>query len=449
MTAIKTSDWITVLLLIGIAEGIIGTYFPILFVFKGGSRYALGIVTGVIALTGLSQLYLGKLLDEKKIPKKILAGSVGLNIASIGAMGLSSSGTMYGSSRVSNNLGNNGINNANNFMKAIYVPGKNRGSYGNLLVGANLFGVMLGVNIAGVIYENKGYESAWVTHFLATIMLVLALVVIIIEFPYYNQDDIPIENQIEEDQLDINEVNFNNRDVIMFLRTNRGAFLFLTGYLIFTFGVGTSAPYFTLDLVERWHFSSQELTFFMTFNVLMQVIIIYLLVPIIDRLNRKKLFNLAIFMAITPVAFNASSPVLISSIMNPIAFWIISFSLSSIGWGVINAVLITLLIDYVPPKIRGRLIGIFATTQALLNFIAAIISGMLVNIGITTVTIFLISLFFRIAGFVFITVASEPIIPLYEFHNPRRTFLLRIRSTLESGSLPLPAYIRNRRKRHS
>ena len=308
----------------------------------------------------------------------------------------------------------------------------------------------IAVIITGFVYDTRGYDYAWVIHVIAGICFALALLLYtksVPEFDIKHVRDEQLAHQINSDQA---QALYSAKEKWLIVKRSRGLIPFIIGYLVFNFGVAISGPFFILDLSTRWELSGIQLAILLTFNSAMQVIVIFLVIPIIDFIDRKILFTISVGLATLPaVGMIIPIPLALRIFSSPLIFWMVIYFMSSIGWGLVNALLLTLIIDYVHPKIRATVTASFGTLQALLVFIGSILSGFLVEFVVPNeVWIFAISLCFRVIGFsILLAKTPSPTIPMADFSLRRQIFMSKVMSTFERGMLWIPGRSSVRKKK--
>jgi MFS family permease len=443
-------SWVFVIFLLGIGEGFLGTFFPIIFLYKGGSLFTLGVISGIISLGGTIQIVWGRLIDKYGVPKKIVIGSLTINIISAGVMGISPNSPIYGGGRMSNSFANNAYANANQFLRSAYFETKHRGKIGNIFMASNLLGISISSLLAGFFYQYYGYNWSWIIHIFAVVVFFLALIIYNIKVPEFNPKLARDEQFLYAQVIESANLEYSKSELWEFMKRSKGLIPFMLGYLIFHFGVALTAPYFIVDLQNRWRFSSIQLAALIAFNSIIQVTVISVIIPFIDFIDRKNLFTYALILAILPVIGLLFVPSLIQSIFGSnFIFWILVYFISSIGWGIINATLLTLIIDYVHPQIRGLVISGFAAIQALMSFVASILGGTLLDFVFkSSVHLFLTSVLIRFAGFLLLVKVESPPIPFADYYTQRRIFMERIRTTFERGITWIPVVNNIYRKNH-
>lgn len=126
------------------------------------------------------------------------------------------------------------------------------------------------------------------------------------------------------------------------------------------------------------------------------------------------------------------------------------FFVSSIGWGIVHSTTLTLLVDYVHPKIRSTVIAGYGSGLALVSFIAAITGGTLISFfSPNNHYLFVISSIFRILGVLFIVKTQSPPIPFSDFYVQRQIFFTRFRASFEKAIswMPLSFRLKTRNKK--
>jgi MFS family permease len=440
LTPFKIRIWFFVTFLIGAVEGIVGTFFPIIFVEKGGSLSSLGFIVAFVSLAGSLQIVWGKIIDTYRIPKLMSASSIVVTSVATGAMGASPTAGLFGGARVGGSVGTSVFNTTNSYLRSAYFPSTRRGRIGNIFMGMNLLGVTLGVFLAGLYYDHFGYDFSLEIHVIAAIV---GLIAAILYGKFLPEFDVSL---VKDEQLSFAmltekaNLNYSFIETTKLVLSSKGLVPFIIGSQIFNFGVSISGPYFIVDLNDRWAFSNFQIASLMTFNSIVQVIVVFLFIPIIDIINRKHAFTTGIFLAILPRVGMLMSPSFVAQhIGSQFWFWMFIYGLSSIGWGLINAIVLTLLIDYVHPKIRGTVIGSYGSIQAILTFFGSLLAGILLQTIFTnTVEIFSVSILFRTIGFVILFFTPSAPIPISDFYEQRQIFLTKLVATMERGILWLP-----------
>ena len=168
--------WFALTFLLGFTEGLIGTFFPLIFLHFGGTNFELGLFVGIISLLGSFQIFWGKIIDRFEIPKKLAISSLALNTVTSTGMALTHSSNVFGVARSFNGLSNSAFANGDYFLRTAYFPVKERGKTNNYFMAINLFGVSTAITIAGFIYDKYGFGFANIVHLMAAGLFLLALV---------------------------------------------------------------------------------------------------------------------------------------------------------------------------------------------------------------------------------------------------------------------------------
>ncbi|MCE7734820.1 MAG: MFS transporter, partial [Candidatus Heimdallarchaeota archaeon] len=159
--------WFMLTFLLGLAEGLIGTFFPLVFIHFGGTNFELGLFVGIISLLGSFQIFWGRLIDRFEVPKKLALSSLVVNSATSVGMALAQSSNAFAISRSVNGLSNSAFANGDYFLRTAYFPVRDRGKTNNYFMAINLFGVSTAITIAGFIYDSYGFGYANIVHLMA------------------------------------------------------------------------------------------------------------------------------------------------------------------------------------------------------------------------------------------------------------------------------------------
>lgn len=443
----KLTWWLFSTLFIGAAEGIVGTYFPIIFIEKGGSLFNLSIYTAIISLVGFVQIFWMFLLERFAYPKRLVVSSLAGNAITTAIMSMSNSAGMYGNARVGALVATSAYNQGNLQLRTTYLPVRLNGRVGSLFMAFHLMGASISVFVTGFLYDSYGYDFAPELHLVSAGLVIGAMIILWIWIPEFQSKSIDPSQVQEMETQETIKASLSFREQWILVRRSKGLLTYLVGILVFNFGVGVSAPYFVLDLNQRWQVSSLDIGIIMTINSILQVVIIFLILPIIDRVDRKLLFSWGMLFATIPAAAIALNPEWISPWFDePLWFWIIIYSLSSIGWGIVNASSLTLILDYVHPKIRMKVVGYFSGIQAVFLFIASILAGILLTWLNSYPSVFLTSMVLRLIGVFLVAINIRPPIPGTDVYPQRNVFLTRLASTIERGIQLVPVSIKRIRR---
>jgi len=422
----------------GLIEGLVGTFFPLVFLDRGGSLVALSIMISLISLGGAFQSIWGYIIDRYQRPKSLANTALLIGSTSLGLMTINGSPTIFGAGKVGHSLTTAAFGNGNAYLRSAYFSTTQRGRIGNMFMGFNLIGVAFGVFVTGLVYDTYGYQYAVLIHGLAAALAILSLV-FFKTIPEFNSSLIQDEQlwaALVENKADLN---YSLADTLRIASRSEGLVQFIIGILIFQFAVGLSGPFFIVELHRAWQLSTLNIGVITTFNTIMQVIVIFLFVPIVDIINRKRTFTIGTAFAIIPVIAIIIPPPWITAYFDGVvAFWIFIYFLSSIGWGLVNSLLLTLLIDFVHPKIRATVIGIYGSIQALVVFLAGLLAAMILSLGGTTTLVFGCSISGRLLGLFILILAPSPPLLNSDYYEQRRIFLSRLYTTVERGIVWIP-----------
>ena len=430
--------WYFITFLLGLIEGMIGTFFPLVFVAQGGSLFQLSLILSLVSLVGAFQSLWGSFLDRFHKPKLLGSSSLLIQSGTIFTMALSGSPQMFGGARVGNSLSTSAYNNANAYLRSSYFSNSRRGRMGNLFVGFNLLGVAFGVFSTGLIYNKIGFKQFSLIHLLAAILSLMVLVLFFFFLPEFREDlvqDEQLRFAMIEERADLN---YSMKDIITLSRKSKGLLLFILVNLVFNFSVGLSGPFFIIEMSERWSLNTLEIGLITTFNAVLQVLIIFLFTPVVDIINRKMGFTIGIALAIIPVIAMVMPTTIISVFGSSFIFWMVVYAISSIGWGLVNALSLTLLIDYVNPKVRGSVIGIYGSLQALVTFFAGLVAAVLIVLFPSTILIFYLSIIGRITALILLFFTNRPPLPSSDYYIQRKIFFSRFSASFERGVVWIP-----------
>ncbi|MFV2015207.1 MAG: MFS transporter, partial [Candidatus Heimdallarchaeota archaeon] len=282
-------------------------------------------------------------------------------------------------------------------------------------------------------------------------LFLFALVLYKISVPEFNPKYVRDEQIIYTRIKERANLNYSVREIFTIMKQSVGLNSFIVGMLIFNFGYALSGPFFIVELNRSWGFSNSELALMLSFNAIVQVITIVVLLPFIDFLNRKQLITFGLTLASIPVITMSLRPEWVGQYFSDLfIFWMIILSISSIGWGIVNSTTLTLLVDYVHPKIRSTVIAGYGSGLAFLSFFAATTGGVLIGLfSPNNNYLFIISSIFRILGVLFIAKTQSPPIPFADFYVQRQIFFTRFRASFERAInwMPLAFRLRSRNKK--
>ncbi len=437
--------------LLGFAEGLIGTFFPLVFIHFGGTNFELGLFVGIISLLGSFQIFWGKLIDRFEIPKKFALYSLVMNTTASTGMALTQSSAVFAISRSVSGLSNSAFANGDYFLRTAYFPVRERGKTNNYFMAINLFGVSTAITIAGFIYDSYGFGYANIVHFMAAGLFLLSLILYKIAVPELNPKYVRDEQIIYTRVKERANLNYSTHQIYAIMKQSVGLNSFIIGMLIFHFGFALSGAFFIVELNRGWGFSNSELAVMLSFNAIVQVITITVLLPFIDFLKRKQLITLGLALTSISVIGMSLKPGWIEQYVgDKFIFWLAIFFVSSIGWGIVHSTALTLLVDYVHPKIRSTVIAGYGSSLAVISFIAAITGGILISFFSPNHNyLFVISSIFRILGLLFIAKTQSPPIPFADFYTQRQIFFTRFRSSFERAInwMPLAFRFKTRNKK--
>lgn len=437
--------------LLGFAEGLIGTFFPLVFIHFGGTDFELGLFVGIISLLGSFQIFWGRLIDRFEVPKKLTLSSLAVNSAASAGMALTQSSDIFAISRSVNGLSNSAFANGDYFLRTAYFPVRERGKTNNYFMAINLFGVSAAITIAGFVYDEYGFGYANIIHFIAAGLFLFSLILYKIAVPEFNPKYVRDEQIIYTRVKERANLNYSTREIYTIMKQSKGLNSFMIGMMIFHFGFALSGAFFVVELNRGWGFSSSELALMLSFNAIVQVITITVLLPFIDFMKRKQLITLGLGLTSISVIGMSMKPDWIDQYVgDKFIFWMGIFLVSSIGWGIVYSTTLTLLVDYVHPKIRSTVIAGYGSGLALISFIAAISGGILISFfSPNNNYLFVISSIFRILGVVFIVKTQPPPIPFADFYVQRQIFFTRFRASFERAInwIPLSFRFKTRNKK--
>lgn len=158
------------------------------------------------------------------------------------------------------------------------------------------------------------------------------------------------------------------------------------------FSLGNSTNAFLILRLKDIGIGTETTIFVYAFLNLVAAIISYPAGSWADKLGRKKVFLLSLFIfAVVYFGFAISSSVLLISFL---------FILYGAHQGIFRTVGKTMAIDFAPTNLRATGVGIFSSTVGIFSFLASIIGGQLwVRFGSSST--FLFGLFFATASFIF------------------------------------------------
>jgi MFS family permease len=430
--------WMFAIFLLGAAEGIVGTYFPIVFLELGGSLVGLSIFIAFISLIGMTQIIWIEIINHKGRPKQLGAISLGLNSLFTALMGITGNARVFGSSRIGSSLTTAIFNTANVSLRTTFFSLRKNGRIGNLFMGYYLMGMAITVLLGGLLYEIIGLGVYRELHIISGVFLIIAGVIMWKFIPEYNIVRVEKSQEQYNEILENIDLDYSFKDQIKLFRMSEGLTLFFFGSLIFNFGVGVSAPYFVVDMNQRWALSMANIGVLTTFNVIMMVLIIFLFLPIVDIIDRKTLYTIGIALAASPAYAILLEPEWVNWFISSFWYWMFVYFWSSIGWGIISALVVTLIIDYVHPKIRLKVIVYYGAAFSLFTALASLLAGLLMHLFDSYFLIFLASTLIRTVGLILIWFNVSPPIPFADFYERRRIFITRFTSTMERGLMTLP-----------
>ncbi|OLS21460.1 MAG: hypothetical protein HeimC2_33520 [Candidatus Heimdallarchaeota archaeon LC_2] len=444
--------WFVLTFLLGFAEGLIGTFFPLVFLHFGGSNFELGLFVGIISLLGSFQIFWGKIIDKFEVPKKLSIASLSVNTATALSMASTSSSSVFGISRAVNGLSNSGFANSDYFLRTAYFPVKNRGKTQNYFMAINLFGVSTSITIVGVVYDRFGFDYSHLIHYIAAGIFVVAFFMYLRYVPEFNPKYVRDEQILYARVKDRANLDYSVKEIIQLMKLSPGLIKYLFGMLVFNIGFALSGPFFIVELNREWGFKNSELALMLSFNSISQVLVILVLLPFIDFVDRKKLIIIGLLLACVPVFALSMKPEWIETYFSStFLFWMGIFFIASIGWGILNSTTLTLLVDYVNPKIRSTIIAGYGSATAFLAFFAAVLGGILIDFVLpNNQFLFLISTIIRFLGFIIIFKTTSPPIPFADFYAQRQLFMARFRSNFEKSIqwLPISRRFKSRNKKH-
>jgi MFS family permease len=374
--------------------------------------------------------------------------SMALGTTSLVSMATLPGSMGFGGSRMVHGLSGSAMANSTAYLRSAYFPSSKRGRIGNLFMGFNLLGVASGVLLAGLFYNWVGYSQFQFVHLIAAYLTAVAALLLWRYIPEFDESliaDEQLKFALVEESADLQ---FSMKETLIYARRSHGLIFFILGTLIFHLSVGISGPFFVVALSQTWTLSSLDIGLLSTFNAFLQVVIIFLFTPVVDIVNRKKAFTLGGIFAIIPAFAMVLEPALIMSLFSStFVYWIVIYTLSSMGWGLINALSLTLLVDYIHPKIRASIVGIYGSLQAFLGFVAALLAGLLVTLSGSMLLVFWVSLVGRVVGVAILIISPEPPLPTSDFYDRRKIFVTRMYSTVERSIFWLPVVGSIMRKR--
>jgi MFS family permease len=443
--------WFVLTFLLGVAEGLVGTFFPLVFLHFGGTNFELGLFVGIISLLGSFQIFWGKFIDRFEIPKRLSVSALAANCVVLTGMGLTSSANVFGISRSVNGLSNSAFANGDYFLRTAYFPVRDRGRTNNYFMAINLFGVAAAITFVGFIYDEYGFGYSNVVHFIAAGLFLLSFILYKTTVPEFNPKFVRDEQIIYTRVKERANLHYSFKEIYSIMKQSAGLNFYILGRLIFNFGVAFSGPFFIVVLNRGWGFNNSELALMLSFNAIIQVVAIVVLLPFIDFLDRKQLMTFGLILATIPAIAISLKPEWIEQYFgDKFIFWMGIFFISSIGWGIVNSTTLTLLVDYVHPKIRSTVIAGYGSVLALLSFFAAISGGILIDLfSPNNNYFFVISSAIRIFGVLIIIKTQSPPIPFADFYVQRQIFFTRFRTSFERviNWMPLSLRLKTRNKR--
>ncbi len=355
-------------------------------------------------------------------------------------MSSTSSSSIFGLSRAVNGLSNSGFANSDYFLRTAYFPVRNRGKTQNYFMAISLLGVSTSITIVGIVYDRFGFDYSKMIHFIAAGIFFAAFIMYWKYVPEFNPKYVRDEQIVYARVKDRANLNYSSKEIVKIMKLSPGLIKYLIGMLVFNFGFALSGPFFIVELNRGWGFNNSELALMLSFNSITQVIVIVVLLPFIDFIDRKKLISIGILLACLPVIALSLKPEWIESYFySKFLFWMGIFFIASIGWGIINSTTLTLLVDFVNPKIRSTIIAGYGSVLAFMSFIAAVLGGFLIDYVLpNNQFLFLISTAIRFAGFLILMKTMSPPIPFADFYAQRQLFFARFRSNFEKAVTWLP-----------
>ena len=211
-------------------------------------------------------------------------------------------------------------------------------------------GRMIGINIAGFLYNNgEGFRQGTIFYIVIT-MLVASATIMWITSMYEKKTNAKTEKRTIQNSLKKNGVSSNNREIYKW---------FLTSLIVIVVGAACINQIFLifLGLPEGLNMSAPEMSFILTAWTLGGMLTSLLSGWLADRIGRATVLITGLILAtITPLFYGSASNVLTMALIygiNGVAFW----TIQTIGFAFAG--------DIIPEDQRGRLFSKYNTVMAL------------------------------------------------------------------------------------